>query len=161
MSDRTLGKPRPLWRVLLLSAFSLSVYYIWYKWIIQEELRKYNGGGWSGRVCVLPSILGVIFPQVLWILDPDVGSWFGWFSLSGIVWIYIVEWRLYRTVNQLYRQEYGNEPLVIWWLFVPGLNIITGLRQIHFLSQYWAEKQNISVKDPIAENIPLLSANAT
>ncbi len=157
MSDRTLGKPRPLWRVLLLSAFSLSVYYIWYKWIIQEELRKYNGEGWSGKMCVLPFILGVIFPQVLWILDPDVGSWFGWFSLSGIVWIYIVEFRLYRTVNQLYREEEENEPLVIWWLFVPGLNIITGLRQIHFLSQYWAEKPNISVKDPIAENISFLS----
>ena len=68
--------------------------------------------------------------------------------------------RLYRTVNQLYREDEWNEPLVTWWLFVPGLNIITGLRQIHFLSQYWARKQNISVKDPIAENIPFLSANA-
>ena len=152
MSDRILGQPRPLGRVLLLSAFSLSVYYLWYKWIIQEELRKYNGEGWSGNLCVLPFVLGVIFPQVLWILDPDVDSWFGWFSLSGIVWIYIVELRLYRTVNQLYRREEENEPLVIWWLFVPGLNIIAGLRQIHFLSQYWLEKQNLSIQDSMVES---------
>ena len=142
MSCQVLGKPRPLLRVFLLSVFSFFMYYIWYKWMIQEELRRYNGKGWSGTLCLLPFILGVTLPQALWILDPDVDSWFRWFSLSGIVWIYIVQFRLYRTVNQLYRQEGWDEPLVVWWIFVPGLNVITGLRQIHFLSQYWAKKQN-------------------
>ena len=161
MSDRTLGKPRPLWRVILFSVVSLLLYYAWYKWIIHEELRKYNGCGWSGTLCMLPFVLGVAFPQALWVLDPDVDSWFGWFSLSGVVWIYIVQFRLYRTVNALYRQEGLKEPLVVWWIFVPGLNLIIGLRQIYFLSEYWARKQNISVKDPLAENIPFLSANAS
>lgn len=150
MSGRTLGKPRPLGRVILLSVLTFFLYYGWYKWIIQEELRKYNGKGWSGTLCLLPFILGIILPQALWIFDPDVDIWFGWFSLSGVVWIYIVQFRLYRTVNRLYREEGWNEPLVVWWIFVPGLNLITGLRQIHFLSQYWTKKQNILVKDLVA-----------
>jgi hypothetical protein len=53
-----------------------------------------------------------------------------------------------------------KEPLVVWWLFVPGLNLIVGLGQIHFLSQFWAKKQGITVNDALAESVPFLSANA-
>jgi hypothetical protein len=159
MSESFVGKPRPLWRVILLSAATLLLYYGWYKWIIQEELKRYNGYGWSGNLCLLPFVIGVAFPQILWRLDPDVEPWFGWFSLLGIVWIYIVQFKLYRTVNQLYRQEGLKEPLVVWWMFIPGLNLIVGLRQIHFLAQYWARKQEKEVVDFIAENFPFLSAN--
>jgi hypothetical protein len=67
---------------------------------------------------------------------------------------------LYRTVNQLYYQARLKAPLIVWWMFIPGLNLIVGLRQIHFLSEYWANKQEITVKDPIAESLPFLSANA-
>ncbi|EGJ30774.1 MULTISPECIES: hypothetical protein [Moorena] len=141
MSDQPLGKPRPLVKVMLLSVATLTLYYGWYKWIIQEELRDYNNSGWSGNLCLLPFLLGVAVPQALWILDPDVPGWFGWFSLVGIVWIYIVQFRLYRTVNQLYRQEGLTEPLVVWWIFIPGLNLIVGLKQIHVLSQFWTMKQ--------------------
>ena len=99
-------------------------------------------------------------PQALWIFDPYVPGWFGWFSLLGVAWIYIVQFRLYKTVNELYRQEGLKAPLVVWWIFVPGLNLIVGFRQIHFLSEYWAMKQKITVKDPLAQSIPFLSANA-
>lgn len=160
MSNQPLAKPRPLWRVLFLSAATLMLYYGWYKWIIQEELRRYNGEGWSGTLCLLPFVLGVAFPQALWVLDPDVPGWFGWFSLLGIVWIYIVQFRLYRTVNELYRREGLKEPLVVWWIFIPGLNLIVGFRQIHFLSEYWAMKQDLIIKDPLAQSIPVLCANS-
>ena len=152
------GQPRPLWKVILLSVATLMLYYGWYKWIIQEELRRYRGNGWSGTLCLLPFVLGIAIPQLLWRLDPDVGSWFGWFSLLGIVWIYIVQFRLYRTINQLYCQEGLKAPLVVWWIFVPGLNLIVGLRQIHFLSEFWARKQAISVKEPLAQ-IPFFLAS--
>ena len=62
--------------------------------------------------------------------------------------------------NELYRQEGMKEPLIVWWIFVPGLNLIVGLWQIHFLSQFWAMKQGIEVKDNLAESLPFLSANA-
>ena len=156
-----LGKPRPLWRVILLSVATLMLYYGWYKWIIQEELRRYNGFGWSGTLSLAPFVLGVAVPQALWIFDPDVPGWFGWFSLLGVVWIYIVQFKLYRTINSLYRQAGMKEPLVVWWIFVPGLNLIVGLRQIHFLSQFWAREKGMIVKDALAENLPFLSANAS
>jgi hypothetical protein len=159
MSDKPLGKPRPLSQVLLLSVVSGMLYYGWYKWIIQEELRRYNGFGWSGTLSLAPFLLGIAVPQALRIFDPDVPGWFGWFSLLGIVWIYIVQFKLYKTVNQLYSQAQMEEPLVVWWLFVPGLNLIVGLRQIHFLSQFWAREQEIIVKDYLAENIHFLSNN--
>ncbi|MBW4606234.1 MAG: hypothetical protein KME22_03165 [Hassallia sp. WJT32-NPBG1] len=159
MSDKPLGKPRPLSQVLLLSVVSGMLYYGWYKWIIQEELRRYNGFGWSGTLSLAPFLLGIAVPQALRIFDPDVPGWFGWFSLLGIVWIYIVQFKLYKTVNQLYSQAQMKEPLVVWWLFVPGLNLIVGLRQIHFLSQFWAREQGIIVKDYLAENIQLFSKN--
>ncbi|MDM9379106.1 hypothetical protein QUB80_00085 [Chlorogloeopsis sp. ULAP01] len=159
MSDKSLGKPRPLWRVILLSVATGMLYYGWYKYIIQEELRRYNGYGWTGIMCLAPFVLGVAVPQALRLFDPDVPGWFGWFSLLGIVWIYIVQFRLYKTVNELYLQAGMKEPLVVWWLFVPGLNLIVGLRQIHFLSQYWAKKQGTSIHDALAESIPLLSVN--
>jgi hypothetical protein len=159
MSDKPLGKPRPLSQVLLLSVVSGMLYYGWYKWIIQEELRRYNGFGWSGTLSLAPFLLGIAVPQALRIFDPDVPGWFGWFSLLGIVWIYIVQFKLYKTVNQLYSQTQMKEPLVVWWLFVPGLNLIVGLRQIHFLSQFWAREQGIIVKDYLAENIQFFSKN--
>ena len=156
--DKPLGKPRPLWQVIFLSVTTLMLYYGWYKWIIQEELRRYNGSGWSGTLCLLPFVLGVAIPQVLR-LSHSAPGWIGWLSFLGIAWIYIVQFKLYRTVNELYRQGGMKEPLVVWWIFVPGLNLIVGLRQIHFLSQFWANQQGITVKDAIAESIPFLSAN--
>lgn len=159
VETRSIGKPRPLWRVILLSIVTLLLYYGWYKWIIQEELRRYNGSGWSGTLCLLPFVLGVVVPQALRLFDPDVPDSFGWFSLLGILWIYIVQFRLYRTVNRLYVEAGMKAPLTVWWIVVPGLNLIVGLRQIHFLSQYWAQKQEIEVKDSVAQFFPFLSKN--
>lgn len=145
MLTPAIAKPRPLWRVILLSAVTLLLYYGYYKWVIQEELRQYNGVGWSGALSLLPFVLGVAIPQALVLFDPDVPHWFGAFSLLGIVWIYIVQFKLYRTVNDLYRQAGLREPLVVWWLFVPGLNLVVGLQQIHFLSQFWASQSKATI----------------
>lgn len=158
MSDKALGTPRPLCKVISLSVVTLMLYYGWYKWIIQSELRNYKGSGWSGTLCLAPFVLGVAVPQLLRIFDPDVPGWFGWFSLLGIAWIYIVQFRLYKDVNELYREAGMKEPLVVWWIFIPGLNLVVGLRQIHFLSQYWAKQQGIIVDDVVADKIPFLSA---
>ncbi len=159
MSTPPVGKVRPLWFVMLLSAITLLAYYGYYKWVIQDELRQYTGKGWSGALCMLPFAGGILIPQALRLWDPDVPGWFGWFSLLGIVWIYIVQFRLYRTVNQLYQEAGQKAPLTVWWLFVPGLNLLVGLRQIHFLSEYWASKQNTTVVDPVTKALPALFAS--
>lgn len=159
MSHPPLGQPRPLWQVIVLSGITFLAYYGYYKWVIQDELRQYTGRGWSGAVSMLPFLLGVTVPLALARFDPDVPGWFGWFSLLGLVWIYIVQFKLYRTVNQLYREEGMQEPLAIWWMFIPGLNIVVGLRQIHFLSQFWATKRQVAVVDPVVKAIPVLFAS--
>ncbi|WP_242578185.1 hypothetical protein, partial [Chroococcus sp. FPU101] len=159
MSNTNFGKPRPLGQVLGLSVVTLALYYGWYKWIIQEELRRYNGYGWSGTLCLLPFVIGVALPAIVYYLYPSLGSWVNSLSLLGIVWIYIVQFRLYRTVNELYEREGLRKPLTVWWLFIPGLNLMVGFRQIHFLSLYWASKQNTTIDDPVAKAIPLISLN--
>jgi hypothetical protein len=158
MDHNVLGKPRPLWHVIGLSVVTGMLYYGWYKWIIQEELRRHMGHGWTGTVCLFPFVAGVLIPQVVR-LGPNAPSWMGWLSFLGIAWIYIVQFRLYRDVNKLYAQEGLKTPLIVWWMFIPGFNLIVGLRQIHFLSQYWAQKRGLIVQDPIAKNISFLSAN--
>ncbi|MEO0768528.1 MAG: hypothetical protein AAFY72_03710, partial [Cyanobacteria bacterium J06649_4] len=84
---------------------------------------------------------------------------FARFAFLGVAWIYIVQFRLYREINRLYVAEGWNPPLVCWWIIVPGFNLIVGLRQIHFLSEYWARLSDTPVSDPVADKIPLLSGN--
>lgn len=163
------GTPRPLTQVILRSVASGLLYYGYYKWMIQDELKAYaerqpEGEGaianvWSGAVCIIPFVLGIAVPLALAQFDPDVPSWFGWLAFSGVLWIYIVQFRLYREVNRLYVAGGLNPPLVCWWIIVPGLNLIVGLRQIHFLSEYWARRLGEPVSDPVAEFLPFLSGN--
>ncbi len=104
--------------------------------------------------CLAPFLLGVAVAQILRIFDPDVPGCFGWFSVLGIFWIYIVQFRLYKTVNKLYCDVRIKEPLIVWWLFVPGLNLIVGLRQIHFLSEYWSKNPDLAANNFLAKSIP-------
>lgn len=159
MSTPPVGKVRPLWFVMFLSAITSLAYYGYYKWVIQDELRRYTGTGWSGALSMVPFVGGILIPQALRLWDPDVPGWFGWFSLVGIVWIYVVQFRLYHTVNRLYQEADLEAPLTVWWLFVPGLNLLVGLQQIHFLSEYWASKQNTTVIDPVVKALPALFAS--
>ncbi len=142
-----------------LSVITLLGYYGYYKWAVQEELRAYEGQGWSGNLCLLPFLIGVPLPPLLAHFDPDVPSSLAWLFLLGVIWIYIVQFRLYRKVNQLYREDGLPEPLVVWWVFIPGLNLVVGLRQIHFLSEYWTRKQKREPGDPVADALPLLFSN--
>ncbi len=168
------GKPRSLTSVILRSVASGLLYYGYYKWMIQDELKAYakqqsDGDSgvlsgalsdvWSGALCIIPFVLGIAIPLALAKFDPDVPSWFGWLAFSGVLWIYIVQFRLYREVNRLYVAEGLKPPLVCWWIVIPGLNLIVGLRQIHFLSEYWARRRGETIPDPIAKFLPFLSDN--
>lgn len=159
-TDARLPAPRPLGRVVLWSVLSGLAYYGYYKWMIQDELKRYTGRDWSGATALLPFLVGVTVPPLLAWLDPDVPGWFGWLFLGGVVWIYIVQFRLYCTVNRLYREAGMREPLQVWWLFVPGLNLWVGLRQIHFLSEYWALKRGETVRDPLVEAFPIFFSHS-
>ena len=157
---KTVGKPRPLTQVILFSVATGLLYYGYYKWAIQDELKTHGERVWSGAVCILPFVLGIAVPLALAKFDPDVPSWFGYLAFSGVAWIYVVQFRLYREINRLYRAQGWKPPLVTWWIAVPGLNLIVGLRQIHFLSEYWDRLSDSSVSKPdlIAERLPFLSS---
>ena len=70
-----------------------------------------------------------------------------------------MQYRLYREINRLYEAEGLKAPLVCWWIIVPGLNLIVGLRQIHFLSEYWARLAGVPAPDPVASRLSFLSGN--
>ena len=143
----------------MLSVTTGLLYYGFYKWKIQDELKAHGEQVWSGAVCIIPFVLGVAVPLLLAAFDPDVPVRFARFAGVGIAWIYVVQFRLYREINRLYMAQGWNPPLVTWWIIVPGLNLIVGLRQIHFLSEYWARLAETAAPDPIAERLPFLSAN--
>ena len=160
MFYQPLGKPCPLRRVIVLSITTLMLYYGWYKWIIQEKLRRSNGYGCPNTLCMLSFVLGVSIPQALWTLVPDVPGWFGWGSLLSMVWIYIVQLRLYRTVNPLYRRDGLKELLRIGWLFYPQFKLNRWLTTNSFLESRLAKHQHITVNSRVVHSLSLVSANA-
>lgn len=157
--NSVVGIPRPMTRVILLSVATGLLYYGYYKWKIQDELKAHGERVWSGAVCIIPFVLGIALPLLLAAFDPDVPGGFARFSFLGIAWIYVVQFRLYQEINRLYVAEGWNPPLVSWWIVVPGFNLIVGLRQIHFLSEYWARLSGVPTPDPVAKKIPFLSDN--
>ena len=68
---------------------------------------------------------------------------------------------LYRRVNELCADSVGEEPLHAWWaLLPPPLDVIVGLRQVHFLAKHWAEVRGEEWReDPVAEEyFPFINA---
>jgi len=96
----------------------------------------------------------------------------------GVVWILLGQINLYRRVNELCSERddveggkaaevlmsgaLDNEPpLHAWWaLLPPPLDVVVGLRQVHFLSEYWRITRGEEYeKDTVAEELfPFISA---
>jgi hypothetical protein len=57
--------------------------------------------------------------------------------------------------------EIGDEPLYTWWaLLPPPLDVVVGLRQVHFLSEFWRITRNEEPqKDIVAQELfPFISS---
>merc|ERR1719203_533125 len=68
---------------------------------------------------------------------------------------YLNQWFLYDKVNKLFMEDGRPAPLDTWGLLVPGWNFVTGIRQIHFLAEYWAlERGEELPRDAFAELFP-------
>ena len=89
---------------------------------------------------------------------------------SAGIWILAGQVNLYKRVNELcteddnMKEELGltDPPLYEWWaLLPPPLDVVVGLRQVHFLSEYWRVKRGYpKEKDIIAEELfPFISLN--
>ena len=145
--------------------FALNVYagigwYLWYKYQIEDELKKRTGEGLGGALIVLPFAVGLslgIIGQVLYGSLETLDFFSGSFWLA-FVWIYVNQFVLYEKVNKLYEDAGLPRPIATWWLIVPGLNFVTGIRQIHFLSVLWSSERGETPRpDPFCALFPFVT----
>lgn len=111
----------------------------------------------------IPIKYGVIIGFPLSFIIPSFGDFI--LEAAGL-WILLGQVNLYRRVNELCeesKEEMGliSGPLWEWWaLLPPPLDVVVGLRQVHFLSEYWRIQRGEDYeKDVIAEELfPFISA---
>lgn len=160
------GVPRPLWSVILASLPTGLVWYGYYKFCIEEELLEMELAagkeprGFGGYGTLGPFSYGLILGPIAAILQLPGGiNW----ATAGIIFIYYTQFLLYDRVNELYKEEGLEEPpLTVWWcwpIFFP-FNLIVGLRQVHFLSQYLYRQRGVTAppNDPVADLFPFIKA---
>lgn len=143
-------KPRPLYQVLLFSTTTNLIWYPYYKFCIEEELRRETGEGLGGFAAVLPFITGLSGPFVL-SRDPAILT-----VAASLAWAAALQYWLYRRINTLVGEKFDFKPLHPWWFFVPGFNLIVGFRAYHFLSIVWGAKPE---DDPLVTWFPFLSVD--
>lgn len=159
------GVPRPLWLVIVASVPTGLVWYGYYKFCVEEEIMAQDLAagkqprGFGGFGTLGPFVYGCLLGPLAFILHLPGGL--QWTNL-GIIFIYYTQFLLYDRVNELYREEGLEEPLPIWWclpIFFP-FDLIVGLRQVHFLSQYWYRKNGIQTPpaDPVVTFFPFIGA---
>lgn len=128
-----------------------------YKYQIEDELKRRTGEGLGGALIVLPFAAGLslgIIGQVLY-GSLETFDFFSGAFYAAFAWIYVNQFVLYEKVNGLYEQAGLPRPIATWWLVVPGLNFVTGIRQIHFLSALWSlERGEVPRADPFCELFP-------
>ena len=159
------GVPRPLWSVILASLPTGLVWYGYYKFCVEEELLEMELAanqkprGFGGYGTLGPFTYGLVLGPIAAILHLPGGiNW----ATAGIVFIYYTQFLLYDRVNELYKQEGLEPPLSVFWclpFFFP-FNVIVGLRQVHFLSQYCYRQRGVDPppSDPVADFFPFIKA---
>jgi len=158
------GVPRPLWLVIAASIPTALFWYgAGYKMLAEEELYQYEveqlGGarGFGGPGTMGPFIIGLALGPLTALLGlPGGASW----GLVGFVWIYFTQYLLYERVNELFEARGLPPPLHVWWLIFPGFNLLSGLRQVHFLSEFWyKERGEQAPDDPVVKFFPFIGAD--
>ena len=159
------GVPRPLWLVMLGSLPTGLLWYGYYKFAVEEELLQMEldkgkiPRGFGGYGSLGPFSYGMLLGPLALVFHIPGGLF--WSSL-GVLFIYYTQFLLYERVNELYVDEGREAPLHSEWclpLCFP-FNMIVGLRQVHFLSQYLYEKRGVITppSDPIADFLPFIKA---
>jgi hypothetical protein len=170
------GIPRPVWLTILGSVPTALGWYGYYKFSVEEELYQYElltgkpVSGCGGYGTLFPFVYGVLvgFPLALVPLPhSDI------VLQAAALWILLGQVNLYRRVNELCTASaaaqdselsyilQGQAPLYSWWaLLPPPLDVVVGLRQVHFLSEFWRiERGEQYQKDVIAEEFfPFISS---
>lgn len=163
------GISRPVWLTILGSVPTALGWYGYYKFSVEEELYQYElqeegkVSGCGGYGTLFPFIYGVIVGFPLSVLHVPGGE--AILQAAG-AWILLGQVNLYRRVNEICEERKDDlgltdPPLHTWWaLLPPPLDVVVGLRQVHFLSEYWRVVRNEPYqKDVIAEELfPFISS---
>lgn len=171
------GIPRPVWLTMLGSIPTALGWYGYYKFSVEEELYQYelqqstkdNNGkpkvtGLGGYGTLFPFVYGILLGFPLQQLNIPIGSTI---IEASALWILASQINLYKRVNELCSEQAEGigliqpEPLHPWWaLLPPPIDVIVGLRQIHFLSEYWrVVRGEEAERDVIAERLfPFISS---
>lgn len=159
------GIPRPVWLTILGSAPTALGWYGYYKFSVEEELFQYElqtegkVTGCGGYGTLFPFVFGIIIGFPLQLLHVPGG---GTIVEAAALWILLGQVNLYRRVNELCSElpDIGEEPVHSWWaLLPPPIDVVVGLRQVHFLSEYWRiVRDEQPEKDIVAEELfPFIS----
>ncbi len=168
------GLSRPVWLVIAASVPTALGWYGYYKFSVEEELyhdelRRFGRATGCGGY-------GTLFPFVWSFLIGGLGLLAGLPGAellidAGALWILLGQVNLYRRVNELHEESgelwAGDDaalrepPVYAWWaLLPPPLDVVVGLRQVHFLARHWAAVRGEEWQgDPVAERyFPFISA---
>ena len=162
---RYMDFPLPSFRVsthsFVFFASSLNKQFSVEEELFQDELKR------TGKVTGCGGY-GTLFPFVFLFLIGLSTSWIpvvneisGPCIEIGSIWILLGQVNLYRRVNELCKEEFQEEPLHSWWaLLPPPLDVVVGLRQVHFLAKYWASiRKEPFEKDVFADTLfPFISS---
>lgn len=142
-------------------------WYGFYKFSVEEELfqdelrREGKVSGCGGYGTLLPFVFLFLIGAATSVV-PVVNAVSGPCFEAGGLWILIGQINLYRRVNELYADRFdGEEPLHSWWAVLPPpLDVVVGLRQVHFLAKYWASvREEDFPTDVVADQLfPFISS---
>jgi hypothetical protein len=139
------GVPRGVSLTIAASVPTGLGWYGFYKFSVEEELfqdelrREGKVSGFGGYGTLLPFVFLFLIGTVTSVV-PVVNAVSAPCFEAGGLWILLGQINLYRRVNELYADRFdGQEPLHAWWAVLPPpLDVVVGLRQVHFLAKYWA-----------------------
>ena len=161
------GISRPVSLTIAASVPTALGWYGFYKFSVEEELfqdemrREGRVTGCGGYGTLLPFVFLFLIGTAAHFL-PGLDSLSSPCIEAGGVWILLGQINLYRRVNELTVEKFGGEPpLHSWWaLLPPPLDVIVGLRQVHFLAKYWAAiREETFEKDVFADTLfPFISS---
>jgi len=160
----TPGLSRPVWLTIAASVPTALGWYGWYKFSVEEELfydelrrdGRVSGAGGYGTLILFSWC--IVLGGLLTLTGAPGGD-----KLidAGALWILLTQVNLYRRVNELLEERGSEPPLHAWWaLLPPPLDVVVGLRQVHFLAKYWCDVRGEEwTGDQVAEEyFPFISS---